>query len=60
MWRDAIWKLESKNDIYDAIHVIDLLRMQMSEPKLEKMIQKYKDKYKKKSSGQPELRRIIK
>jgi hypothetical protein len=60
MWRDAIWKLETKNDIYDTIHVIDLLRMQMTEPKLEKLIQKYKQKYQKISPGQPELRRIIK
>jgi len=60
MWRDAIWKLETKNDIYDTIHVIDLLRMRMSEPGLEKLIQKYKQKYQKISPGQPELRRIIK
>lgn len=60
MWRNAIWKLETKNDIYDTIHIIDLLRMQMPEPKLEKLINKYKDKYRKISPGQPELRRIIK
>lgn len=60
MWRDAMWKLEMKNDIYDSIHVIDLLRMQMPELELEKLIQKYKKKYKKISPGQPELRRIIK
>ncbi len=60
MWRNAIWKLETKNDIYDTIHIIDLLRKQMPEPELEKLINKYKDKYGKISPGQPELRRIIK
>lgn len=59
MWRDAIWKLETKNDIYDTIHVIDLLRMQMSGSQLQKLIKKYKEKYKKMSPGQPELRKVI-
>jgi len=59
MWRNAIWKLETKNDIYDTIHIIDLLRKQMAEPELEKLIKKYKEKYKRISPGQPELRRAI-
>ncbi len=59
LWRDAIWKLEMKNDIYDAIHVIDLLRLEMPHPKLEKLIEKYKEKYKRICPGQPELRRVI-
>lgn len=60
MWRDAIWKLETKNDIYDIVHVIDLLRMQISHPELEKLIDKYRKNYKKIRPGQPELRRITK
>ena len=60
LWRDAIWRLETKNDIYDAIHVIDLLRMKMAEPELEELINKYRKKYKRIRPGQPELRRMIK
>ena len=60
LWRDAIWRLETKNDIYDAIHVIDLLRMKMAEPELEELINKYRKKYKRIRPGQPELRRTIK
>jgi hypothetical protein len=59
LWRDAIWKLETKNDIYDTVHVVDLLRMAMPHNDLEKLIEKYKEKYKKISPGQPELRRVI-
>ncbi len=60
LWRDAMWKLETKNDIFDAIHVIDMLRMEMPQPELEKMLAKYRKEYEKISPGQPELRRIIK
>lgn len=59
LWRDAIWKLETKNDIYDAIHVIDLLRAEMPHPEVEKIIKKYEKKYKKIKPGQPEMRRVI-
>lgn len=64
LWRDAIWKLETKNDIYDTIHVVDLLRMELPEefkkldPKLNELFWKYKEKYKRIQSGQPEMRRI--
>lgn len=63
LWRDAIWKIETKNDIYDFIHVVDLLRMEIPEkfkeldPVLNRLWQEYKEKYKKIQSGQPELRR---
>jgi len=58
LWRDAIWKLETKNDIYDAIHGVDLLRLEVPDPELRKLMDKYKEKYKKIRSGQPELRKI--
>ena len=58
LWRDAIWKLETKNDIYDAIHAVDLLRMEIPDPELRKLMDRYKEKYEKIKSGQPEMRRI--
>ena len=58
LWRDGLWKLETKNDIYDAIHVTDLLRKEMPAGELEKLMDKYKEKYKKIKSGQVEQRRI--
>ncbi len=58
LWRDGIWKLETKNDIYDTIHVTDLLRKELPEGELEKLMDKYREKYKKIKSGQVEQRRI--
>lgn len=56
LWRDAVWKLETKNDIYDAVHVIDLLRKQVSNEEIMAMIDKHRLEYKKVASGQPEAR----
>jgi hypothetical protein len=58
LWRDAIWKLETKNDIYDAIHAVDLLRKEVADLDLKELMDRYKEKYKKIKSGQPELRKI--
>lgn len=58
LWRDAIWKLETKNDIYDAIHVADLLRQEVIPGELEKLMDEYKEKYRRMKGGQPELRGI--
>ena len=55
-WRDAIWKLETRNDIYDAIHAVDVLRKKFTEPELAELMDKYKDDYDKVASGQPESR----
>jgi len=59
LWRDAIWKLETKNDIYDAIHATDLLRVEVSDENLKKIMEKYKKQYKKIKGGQPEDRVIL-
>jgi hypothetical protein len=59
LWRDAITKIEEKNDIYDAVHVTDLLRMTVPHDELESLIIKYKEKYKKIRSGQPEQRNTL-
>lgn len=58
LWRDAIWKLETKNDIYDAIHVTDMLRQEVVPGALEKLMDEYKEKYRRMQSGQPELRGV--
>lgn len=56
VWRDAIWKLETKNDIYDATHVIDLLRVNIPNGEILDMIGKYRKAYEHIASGQPEQR----
>ena len=58
LWRDAIWKLETKNDIYDAIKAVDLVRLEVPDKKLRELMDKYKKKYEKIKPGQPELRKI--
>lgn len=58
LWRDAIWKLETKNDIYDAIHAVDLLRLEVPDSKLRILMDKYKAKYERIKPGQPESRRV--
>lgn len=56
LWRDAIWKLETKNDIYDSIHAVDLLRKQITNEQVLNMIGKYRREYERLMSGQPEQR----
>ncbi len=56
LWRDAILKIENQDDIYDAVHAVDLLRTTVPGGELEKLMDKYKKKYKKIRGGQPEQR----
>ena len=56
LWRDAVYKLEHKQDIYDAISAIDLLRTKIPHEQVEKTIEEYKDKYRRIRGGQPEQR----
>lgn len=56
LWRDAIYKLENKLDIYDAMSAIDLLRLELPNEKIEKTVEKYKQEYQKIRGGQPEQR----
>jgi hypothetical protein len=58
LWRDAIWKLETKNDIYDTVHAVDLLRQELPHGALERLMDAYKKKYQRLQPGQPEQRRI--
>lgn len=56
LWRDALYKLENKLDIYDTINAIDLLRIEIPHDDVEVVIEKYKEKYRKIRGGQPEQR----
>jgi len=56
LWRDAIFKLENKLDIYDTINSIDLLRVELPHDEVEATIEKYKEQYRKIRGGQPEQR----
>jgi hypothetical protein len=57
LWRDAVWKMETKNDIYDAIHAVDLLRTEVSDIELRQLMDNYKKKYENLRPGQPEKRK---
>ncbi|PIR87754.1 MAG: hypothetical protein COU10_02985 [Candidatus Harrisonbacteria bacterium CG10_big_fil_rev_8_21_14_0_10_45_28] len=56
LWRDSIWRLEKKWDIYEAINTIDLLRTEIGNERVEKMLKKYHDEYHQLRGGQPEDR----
>ncbi len=56
LWRDAVFKLENKLDIYDTVSAVDLLRIQMPSEKIEETLKKYKEEYTQIRGGQPEQR----
>lgn len=56
LWRDAIFKLEHKLDVYDAVNAIDLLRLHVPNEDLERRIERYKAEYRRIRGGQPEQR----
>ncbi len=56
LWRDAVYKFEHKLDIYDAINAIDLVRLEIPNGEVEKILDKYTEPYKKIRGGQPEQR----
>ena len=56
LWRDSIYKLQNKLDIYDTVNAIDLLRIEIPHNEVEATIEKYKEKYREIRGGQPEQR----
>ena len=56
LWRDAIYKLQHKLDIYDTINAIDLLRVEIPHKEVEETIEEYKERYRGIRGGQPEQR----
>lgn len=56
LWRDAVWKIENKSDIYDAMHAVDLLRLEIPNHEVDEIIEKYKQRYREIRGGQPEQR----
>jgi len=56
LWRDSLFKLQNKLDIYDTINAIDLLRVEIPHEEVEKTIEKYKERYREIRGGQPEQR----
>lgn len=56
LWRDSLYKLQNKLDIYDTINAIDLLRIEIPHEQVEKIIEQYKEKYRSIRGGQPEQR----
>lgn len=56
LWRDAMYKIEHKQDIYDAVNVIDLLRTKISNEEVNRVIAAHKREYRLLRGGQPEQR----
>lgn len=56
LWRDAIYKLDKKLDIYDTISTINLLRVEIPNEEVDAFIKKYQDEYRRLRGGQPEQR----
>lgn len=56
LWRDAVYKLERKLDIYDTVHVVDLLRQRLPNSDIEDTIARYKARYNRIRGGQLEQR----
>jgi hypothetical protein len=56
LWRDSLYKLEHKLDIYDYLYVIDLLRMRLPQGEIEETIKRYKAKFDHIRGGQVEQR----
>lgn len=56
LWRDAIVKLREKNDIYDLVHAVDLLRVEVPGDKMQELVDQYNIDYQKIRGGQPEQR----
>lgn len=56
LWRDSIYKLKHKLDIYDTMNAIDLVRVKIPHDEVEKTIVEYEEKYRRLRGGQPEQR----
>ncbi len=56
LWRDAMYKLETKTDVYDAFHVIDILRTKIPHDKVEATLERYRSDYNRIRGGQSEQR----
>lgn len=53
-WRDAQYKLEKDLDIYDAVHIMDLFRVEGDYQKFQELLAEHKAKYLELSKGQPD------
>ncbi|MBI4999227.1 hypothetical protein HZB97_00465, partial [Candidatus Gottesmanbacteria bacterium] len=53
-WRDSIYKLEHGLDIYNLVHIVDQLRAEGRLGEYARLTEKYKKRYKRIVSGQPE------
>jgi alpha-amylase/alpha-mannosidase (GH57 family) len=56
LWRDGLYKLEHKLDIYDAWYVTDLLKWKLPNQRVEEVIAQYKADYDHIRGGQVEQR----
>jgi hypothetical protein len=56
LWRDGLYKLENKLDMYDAMYIIDLLRRKLPKGEVEDTIESYRKDYRRIRGGQVEQR----
>lgn len=56
LWRNAIYSLEHKLDIYDAIYVIDLIKRKWPADKIEQTVEEHRKRFDRIRGGQVEQR----
>ena len=56
LWRDAVYKIEHKTDIFEAVHAVDLLRTKLPNEQVEATLDRYTAEYRRIRGGQPEQR----
>jgi hypothetical protein len=56
LWRDAVYKLEHKLDIYEGLYVMDLLNKKLPDDKIRGVMEKYKQDFDHIRGGQVEQR----
>jgi hypothetical protein len=56
LWRNGIYKLEHKLDIFDSLYVIDLLRRTLPRGEVQAKLEQYKKKFDRIRGGQVEQR----
>jgi hypothetical protein len=56
LWRDGLYKLEHKLDIYDSMYIIDLLRTRLPKGEVEEAVARYQVRFNHIRGGQVEQR----
>ncbi len=56
LWREAVYNLEHKLDVYEAVNAVNLIRTKIPNEKIMQIVERYKAQYSHLRGGQPEQR----